>query len=134
MVRGFIVNCNYIIYKIMGLIDVLIWNEIFSTLNKKIDREVIHEGRCNLFFGIEGVGGKLFLTKDSLLFYSHGINVSSRRKFTVIDLKEIINIEKCNTLLLIPNGVKIHTNSKKYQFVLSGRSKWIEIIKNTCQK
>jgi|TARA_B110000238_G_scaffold76888_1_gene84671 hypothetical protein len=118
----------------MGLISLLIIDEINSTLNKKIDREVIYEKRCNLFFGIESVGGKLFLTKDSLLFYSHGVNISSRRKFTVIDLKEITNIEKCNTLLLIPNGMKIHSNSKTYQFVVPGRSKWIEIIKNTCEK
>lgn len=117
----------------MGLLNTLIWYEVFSTLDKKIDREVIREGGCNLFFGIESVGGKLFLTKDSLLFYSHGINISSRRKYTVIDLNEITDVEKCNTLLIVPNGIKVYTNSKTYQFILYSRSKWIEIIKSTCQ-
>ena len=110
------------------LLSVLIWTEVFNIQNKKIDREVIKEGPSNMIIGIENVGGKLFLTKDTLLFYSHGVNLKMKRHIIPISLKDIVRVEKRSTLGIIPNGVKIVSKEKDYKFVVQKRTSWINEI------
>tara|TARA_B100001287_G_C22496678_1_gene441558 strand:+ start:193 stop:546 length:354 start_codon:yes stop_codon:yes gene_type:complete len=108
----------------MDSIDSIIL-ELVNAQGIKINAETIYEGPANLFFGIESVGGKLFLTKDALLFYSHGINLSSRKKFTVIKLDEVIEA-KISFLTFF----NLTTKTRKYKFVggLSGKKKWVNLI------
>ncbi|MDG1823204.1 MAG: hypothetical protein P8H25_07535 [Flavobacteriaceae bacterium] len=40
----------------MGLLQTLMWKEVFDVLDKEIDRDVIKEGASNLIMGFESVG------------------------------------------------------------------------------
>ncbi len=88
--------------------------------------EVIEiEGPANLFRGIEGVGGKIFLTDKKLIFKSHKINIQSGQ--TNINYDEITEIIKRKTAKLIDNGIRIKTNQgNEFDFVVNEREKWIE--------
>ena len=112
----------------MGLIDILIWKEILTVADKEIDKETIKDGKANLFYGFEAVGGKLFLTNEHLIHYSHAINFKLKRRISAISLKDVLNVEKVNTMGIVPNGMKVITKEKNYKFVVNGRSKWIEKI------
>ena len=109
------------------------WKEVFDVLDKEIDRDVIKEGASNLIMGFESVGWKLFLTKDTLLFYSHNINSKLKRHAVPIPLDDIFKVEKCSTLGLVPNGIKIITAEKNYKFVVFKRKEWINEIKKLKQ-
>ncbi len=75
---------------------------------------------ANLFCGDEAVGGKMYLSKDGIAFSPHNFNVQSGD--TVIPLCEIAGVEKCNTLGIVPNGLRILTRTGEvFQFVLWGR-------------
>jgi|TARA_B110000438_G_C15382907_1_gene465569 hypothetical protein len=101
---------------------------LFNLSIDKDAKEILHEGDANFFVGIESVGGRLFLTKDTLIFHSNGITLSRVNKLTEIQLNEINRIKKHNFLGLITNGIKVYTNLKTYKFVVSNRKRWIEKI------
>ncbi len=83
------------------------------------------EGPANLFRGIEGVGGKLFLTNKNIIFKSHKINIQSGQ--TNINYDEITEIIKRKTAKLIDNGIRIKTNQgNEFDLVVNEREKWIE--------
>ncbi len=112
----------------MGLIDILIWKEILTVADKEIEQETIKEGKANLWYGLESVGGKLFLTNEHLIHYAHAINFRMKRKIATISLKDVLKVEKVNTMGIVPNGMKVITKEKNYQFVVNGRSQWIDEI------
>ncbi|WP_289046727.1 GRAM domain-containing protein [uncultured Olleya sp.] len=85
------------------------------------------EGPANLFRGIEGVGGKIFLTNKKMIFKSHKINIQKGQ--TDIDYVNIKQIVKRKTAKLIDNGIRIITkNEKQYDFVVNDRDIWFEKI------
>ena len=82
---------------------------------------------ANLWRGNEAVGGKMHLSRDGILFSSHGSNVQTGD--TVIPLRDIAGVAKCNTLGIVPNGLKILTRTGEvFQFVLWGRDSVIACI------
>jgi hypothetical protein len=88
------------------------------------DEKIEFEGPANLFRGIEGVGGKLFLTNQKVIFNSHKINI--QRGQTNIDYSDIARVEKRRTLKIIPNGLRVITvDSKNYNFVVNNREQWM---------
>ena len=83
---------------------------------------------ANLFRGLEAVGGHLYLTKCCMYFSSHCVNVQAGD--TIIPYDDIARIEKCNTLCIVPNGLRIvTTNGAVFQFVLWGRENVISCLK-----
>ncbi len=93
----------------------------------ELNEEIEIEGPANLFRGIEGVGGKIFLTNKKLIFKSHKINVQKGQ--TNIEYSKIQEIVKRKTVKLIDNGIRITTdNGKKYDFVVNERDFWFEKI------
>jgi hypothetical protein len=105
-------------------------SKITSKLGKNItpeltpDEQVEIEGPANLFCGIEGVGGKLFLTNKKVIFKSHNINIQKGQ--TNINYENITELIKRKTLKLIDNGIRIKTNEGKYfDFVVNERDKWV---------
>ena len=89
------------------------------------DEEIEIEGPVNLFRGLEGVGGKMFLTNKKIIFKSHKINVQKGQ--TDIEYLNIKELTKQKTAKLIDNGIKIKTNDgKEYDFVVNGRAMWME--------
>lgn len=86
------------------------------------------EKLANLFRGVEAVGGRMYLTANSVYFSSHRFNVQTGD--TRIGLDEISDIQKCNTLGIVPNGLRIITRQGQvHQFVLWGRNSVIACLK-----
>ena len=81
------------------------------------------EGPANLFRGFEGVGGKLTLSTESLMFEPHAINIQKGEE--TIFLRDITSVGKTNTLGIIPNGLKVTTTQKEYRFVVKKRNLWL---------
>ena len=90
------------------------------------------EGPANLFRGFEGVGGKLTLSTESLIFEPHAINIQKDEE--TIFLRDITSVEKTNTLGIIPNGVKVTTEQKEYKFVVKKRNLWLMKINQQIEK
>ena len=91
--------------------------------NEKVEEEIV----ANLFRGIEGVGGKIFLTNQRLIFKSHSLNIQKGQ--TNIDYSEISSVEKRKTMKIINNGIKILTNKdQEYCFVVNDRESQIQKI------
>jgi hypothetical protein len=89
------------------------------------DENIEVEGPANLFRGMEGVGGKLFLTNKKVVFKSHKINIQTGQ--TEILFENISEIIKRKTAKLIDNGIRIKTNDgNEFDFVVNEREKWIE--------
>jgi len=95
--------------------------ELFE--NEKVEEEIF----ANLFRGIEGVGGKIFLTNDRLIFKSHSLNIQKGQ--TNIDYSEISSVGRRKTMKIINNGMKILTNKgQEYCFVVNDRESQIQKI------
>jgi hypothetical protein len=106
-------------------------NKFTSKLGKNIkpelaqNEEIEIEGPANLFRGIEGVGGKLFLTNKKVVFKSHKINIQKGQ--TDIFYENIKEIIKRKTAKIIDNGIRIKTNDgNEFDFIVNEREKWIE--------
>lgn len=95
--------------------------------NLENNEKVEIEGPANLFRGIEGVGGKIFLTNKNLIFKAHKINIQTGQ--TNIEYDSIKEILKRKTGGLFQNGIRIVTdNNSKFDFVVNKRDLWIEKI------
>ena len=86
-----------------------------------LSEPAVLEKMANLFRGVEAVGGRMYLTSNGIYFISHSLNVQAGE--TRIGYEDILNIEKCNTLGIMPNGLRVVTKrGATYQFVLWGRN------------
>lgn len=110
-----------------------------STLGKNIQPELSEneaveiEGPANLFRGVEGVGGKLFLTDKKMIFKAHKINIQKGQ--TDIPYHIISKITKRKTAKLIDNGLRINTsNGNEYDFVVNDRGLWVEKLNEKLTK
>lgn len=93
--------------------------------NEKIEDEIF----ANLFRGIEGVGGKIFLTNNRLIFKSHSLNIQKGQ--TNIDYSIIHSVSKRKTAKLIDNGIKVATkDGKEYDFVVDERDDVLKKIQD----
>jgi hypothetical protein len=91
----------------------------------ELDEQIQIEGPASLFRGMEGVGGKIFLTNKKLIFNSHKINIQRGR--TNIEYSNIKEVNKRKTAKLINNGLKVITQSgEEYDFVVNDRDLWFE--------
>lgn len=82
---------------------------------------------ANYFRGAEAVGGHIFFDEYGLTFQSHAFNIQTGT--TRIEYADMVNISKCNTLGVVPNGMLIlDKNSVRHQFVIYSRSKVIEFL------
>lgn len=88
---------------------------------------ILRKGMANYFKGFANVGGQLMLTERSLIFKPHVLNV--RRKEFSIPLKDIVAVERRNSLGVIKNGFGvILRDGTSHRFVVYGREEWIEAI------
>ena len=88
------------------------------------DETVLRYGPANHFKGIEGVGGKLFLTNKRLRFRSHKINVQTHDESYPIEM--IASVEPSSSLGIIPNGLLVHLrDGRRERFVVAGRADWV---------
>ena len=68
---------------------------------------------ANHFLGFEAVGGKLFITNQRFVFKSHAVNLQAHE--LIINFSEIKKIEYYNTLVIVPNGLRIILHSGKIE-------------------
>lgn len=121
----------YFNQKLAGKLSNKVGMKIKSNLETE---EVIEiEGPANLFRGIEGVGGKIFLTNKKLIFISHNINFQKgQSNIYYADIQEII---KRKTAKLIDNAIRIKTaKGNQYDFVVNERDLWFEKIMERLNK
>jgi hypothetical protein len=86
---------------------------------------ILRKGAANYFKGFTNIGGQLMLTERSLIFKPHVLNV--RRKELTIPLKEVVAIERRNSLGVIPNGFGVVLrDGASERFVVYGREEWVE--------
>ena len=89
------------------------------------DESIVFETPANHFKGIEGVGGKLYLTNKRLVFKSHNLNIQNHQ--LSILLTDIKNVGRHKTLGLANNGLSIVTaEDKTEKFVVEQAENWIK--------
>mgnify|MGYP006292735299 CR=1 FL=1 len=90
------------------------------------DKKIIFEGGANHFMGFEGVGGRLCLNDEELVFKSHIFNIQNHT--LTIPVNQIKSVQIKNTLGFIPNGLQVITNNSVEKFVVFKRKKWMQKI------
>jgi hypothetical protein len=93
--------------------------------------DIVKEGKANFLRGIEGVGGKLYLTNMRLIFEAHAFNVQSSSE--ILPLQDIVRLGSGWTKLfgaipLAPNALNVYTADRQLDFTVSGRRKWLDAI------
>lgn len=98
------------------------------TITTPENETLIKEYGVNIFRGKEGVGGKIALTNQSILFKSHKVNIQTGE--TIIQIEDIRSFTIKNRLFnLINNEVTLKTTEKDYRFIVQGRDEFIEELK-----
>ena len=91
------------------------------------DETVLREGLANHFKGIEGVGGKLYLTGRRLRFISHKLNI--QRHDESYPLSHVSSVKATRTLGIIPNGLVVCSqDGQRERFVVYQHRDWEEAI------
>ena len=105
------------------------WFSKSSFLNKSTkietdrDERILFESAANHFKGIEGVGGKLYLTNKRLIFKSHKLNIQNHQ--LAIPLADISEIGRYKTLGLVNNGLTVSTiHHATERFVVEDADLW----------
>jgi hypothetical protein len=122
-----------------GLISGLLFGLSIHFFGKKVDKLVqidllpgetlLFQTKANHFKGIEGVGGKLSLTDQRLVFRSHALNIQSH--VLNIPLQNIGHVERYKTIGLINNGLKITAEGKTEKFVVDKAEEWLSRLGKT---
>ena len=85
---------------------------------------LLQQGLANHFRGIEGRGGRLYLTDRNLIFQPHKFNIQGGG--VVIPRADIANVSTAMTLGVIPNGLKVtRRDGSTERFVVSDRAEWM---------
>lgn len=75
------------------------------------------------------MGGKIYFDNTGLTFKSHKFNI--QRGETRIDYNQIQDVNKRNTLGIVPNGISIFTkDGVEHKFVIYNREKIIDFLKH----
>ena len=79
---------------------------------------------ANHFQGVEGVGGKLYLTNKRLIFKSHNFNIQNH-EFS-IRLSEVDKVKRYHTFGVVNNGLLITTiHNSIEKFVVQEPEEWM---------
>jgi len=92
-------------------------------LNYKQNEKLLFESGSNHFKGVEGIGGKLFLTDKRLVFKSHKLNFQNHEE--EFDPSQIENIENSN-------GKKFNFEyqGKLEKFIVDSPKEWIKQLES----
>jgi hypothetical protein len=102
---------------------------VTETTKIDIDAEekILFETPANHFKGIEGVGGKLYLTNKRLIFKSHKLNIQNHQ--LIINSSDIKHVDRYKTLGLVNNGLSITTIADKTERVVVEKvEEWLKIL------
>lgn len=91
------------------------------------DETILFETGANHLKGIEGVGGKLYLTNKRLVFKSHKLNVQNHQ--LSLNLADIENVDAYKTLGVLNNGLLVTTIDKATEkFVVDQQGEWVKLL------
>ncbi len=86
---------------------------------------ILFETPANHFKGIEGVGGKLYLTNQRLVFQSHKFNFQNHR--WSVSVSDIAKVDRYGTMGFINNGLFVITgNGQTERFVVEQPAEWLK--------
>ncbi|MDN3655424.1 GRAM domain-containing protein [Ferruginibacter paludis] len=95
-----------------------------TKINTLTDESILFETGANHFKGAEGVGGKLYLTNQRLVFKSHKFNIQNHERS--INLSDIGQVERYKIWGLINKGLLVTTlHNKTEKFVVQQIDEWI---------
>ena|ERR1022692_2015637 len=89
------------------------------------DENIVFQTPANHFKGIEGIGGKLYLTNKRVLFKSHKLNIQNHK--LSISLTDINSVDRYKTLGVVNNGLAIITKQNTTEkFVVEQVDEWLK--------
>ena len=101
------------------------WIDNQTRITTEPGESILFDTPANHFKGIEGVGGKLYLTNKRLVFKSHKINFQKHQ--LSINLSDIQKVDRYKPLGIANNGLLIKTADNKIEkFVVEKREAWME--------
>lgn len=96
-------------------------------LELRKNEQILVDRAANLFRGIEGVGGRLKITNQRLIFEPHAINI--QKQILEVPLNQIKEVNPRNTMGIIPNGILVKlVSGQEYKLVVWKRKELIELI------
>ena len=96
-----------------------------TKIDTQPDEDILFQTGANHFKGIEGVGGKLYLTNKRLVFKSHKLNIQNHE--LSIDLTDIKKVERFKTAELVENGLTVTSGDNNIdKFVVEKVDEWVE--------
>ncbi|SNS61511.1 PH domain-containing protein [Belliella buryatensis] len=98
------------------------------TPSLEIDEKIEYVQAANLFRGIEGVGGQVFLTNKKLIFKGHKFNIQKGQKD--FPYEDILSCIARKTGGLIDNGVRLQTKGgEQHDFVVHEREVFLGMLR-----
>ena len=95
-----------------------------TKINTLTDENILFETGANHFKGIEGVGGRLYLTSHRLVFKSHKFNIQNHE--LSINLTDIGQVERYKIGGLTNKGLSVTTlDNKTEKFVVQQIDEWM---------
>lgn len=88
---------------------------------------ILKEGAANHLKAIEGVGGKLYLTNQRLIFESHSLNVQTHVES--VPLTSIVSIEAKHSDFISRKLSVYLSNGSKEKYHVYKRKNWVKEIK-----
>jgi len=96
-------------------------------LELRKNEQILVDRAANLFRGIEGVGGRLKITNQRLIFEPHAINI--QKQILEVPLNQIKEVSPRNTIGIVPNGILVKlVSGQEYKLVVWKRKELIELI------
>ena len=100
---------------------------MFNIQIELLENETIEFSKAaNHFMGLEGVGGKLFITNKRVVFKSHTLNFQVQE--LTINYSDIVRVEFYNNLGIVPNGLRIILDSGKTEKFVVWKRKTIKSL------
>jgi hypothetical protein len=96
---------------------------------------IVFETGANHFKGVEGVGGKLYLTNKRLVFKSHNFNIQKHE--LSISLSDVDQVARYSTFGIVNNGLSVTTSDNVIEkFAVQQPEEWMNQLteKNSLQQ
>ena len=95
-----------------------------TKINLDSNETLLFQTSANHFEGMEGVGGKLYLTSNRLVFQSHKLKIQNHQ--LSINLTEIYKVDRYKTLGVVNKGIIITTKQNMTEkFVVDQADEWL---------
>ena len=88
------------------------------------NEKIVFETGANHFKGVEGVGGKLYLTNKRLIFKSHNFNIQKHE--LSISLSNVDKVRRYSTFGIVNNGLSVTTSDNVIEkFAVQEPEEWM---------